>query len=101
MVKGDTALDWLTQWFENQCDCEWEHGYGVTIETLDNPGWSVKVELNGTTLDGKTFERLTHGYEHETEWWTCWTEDNQFRGAGGPQQLVPMIQCFREWAEQA
>jgi len=99
-VGQDITLDWLMRWYAGQCDGEWEHGSGITIDTLDNPGWSLKIELTGTPLDGKTLDRRTHNYEHQSEWWTCWTEDNQFRGAGGPQQLGPMIQVFREWAEQ-
>jgi hypothetical protein len=31
------VLGWLEQWYQQQCDDEWEHHYGVTIETLDNP----------------------------------------------------------------
>ena len=34
-------LSWLQQWYSAHCDGEWEHGFGVTIATLDNPGWSV------------------------------------------------------------
>jgi|GEM_PF-3181522 len=33
----------LTNWYQNQCDGDWEHKYGVSIETLDNPGWIVKI----------------------------------------------------------
>ena len=94
------ALDWLMQWYQAQCDGDWEHGAGVVIETLDNPGWSIKIDLNGTPLDGQALERLTHDYKHATEWWTCWTQDNQFHGAGGPQQLGSIIGAFRAWAER-
>jgi hypothetical protein len=98
MAQGD-ALDWLTRWFEAQCDGEWEHEDGITIESLDNPGWSIRIALRSTRLDGRTLERVCHNYDHETDWWTCWTEDNQFHGAGGPQQLASMIAAFREWSE--
>lgn len=27
---------WLQMWYVAQCDDEWEHAYGIKIETLDN-----------------------------------------------------------------
>ena len=29
------------QWYQSKCDGTWEHMYGVEIDTLDNPGWTV------------------------------------------------------------
>ncbi len=72
------SLDWLTGWYEQQCNGDWEHSYGVTIDTLDNPGWRLKIDLTGTPLNGRTMECLTQNREHKTDWWTCWTENNQF-----------------------
>ena len=37
------ALNWINGWFQSNCDGDWEHGFGITIETLDNPGWCVKI----------------------------------------------------------
>jgi len=49
-------LSWLQQWYSAQCDGEWEHGSGITIETLDNPGWSVEICVEGTELASAPFE---------------------------------------------
>lgn len=38
----------LDTWFKEQCDGRWEHLYGIKIETTDNPGWLVTVDLDGT-----------------------------------------------------
>ena len=43
-----TALQRLEQWFAARCNGDWEHASGVTIETLDNPGWRLWVDLTGT-----------------------------------------------------
>ena len=32
--------------FKQRCDGDWEHQGGISIETLDNPGWCVKVEYS-------------------------------------------------------
>lgn len=92
------VLDWLADWYQSQCDGDWEHGNGLLIDTLDNPGWSIKIDLAGTDCDGRTLDRCTHNYEHATDWRICWTEDNIFHGVGGPLQLRAMLESFREWA---
>lgn len=102
--KIDTAesvmdvLDWLAHWYEAQCDGDWEHSFGPSISTLDNPGWSLKIDLAGTDCDGRTLDRIKHNYEHETDWWTCWTEGNVFHASGGPLQLRSLLEAFRDWA---
>ncbi|MGJ4855802.1 Imm53 family immunity protein [Labrys sp. La1] len=78
------VLDWFARWYEAPCDGDWEHGFGPSISTLDNPGWSLEINLAGTDCDGRTLNRIAHNYEHETDWWTCWTEGNVFHGTGGP-----------------
>ncbi|HEY9219439.1 MAG TPA: immunity 53 family protein [Phenylobacterium sp.] len=92
------AFDWLAEWYEAQCNGDWEHSFGVTIDTLDNPGWSLKIDLAGTDYEGRLMERQSHDYEHETDWWTCWVEDNVFHGRGGPRQLRSLAEAFRAWA---
>jgi Immunity protein 53 len=97
-----TPLDWLMGWYKKQCNGDWEHTYGVQICTMDNPGWSLKIDLANTPLSGRELSRfrVACNYGHETEWWTCWTENNQFRGAGGPAQLGAMISKFRSWVAE-
>jgi len=38
------GLTELQAWYVVQCDGDWEHTYGVKIETLDNPGWMLRVD---------------------------------------------------------
>jgi Immunity protein 53 len=91
------VLDWFARWYEAQCDGEWEHSSGTSITTLDNPGWSVTIDLAGTDCDGRTFERLEFNIEHANDWWTCWTENNIFHGAGGPLHLRSLLEAFRDF----
>jgi hypothetical protein len=39
------ALAWLMQWYLAQCNQDWEHEFGITIATLDNPGWGGPHDL--------------------------------------------------------
>jgi len=45
------ALSELQKWYFAQCDGDWEHSYGVRIDTVDNPGWTLEIDLVGTNLD--------------------------------------------------
>jgi hypothetical protein len=60
-----TILTALQNWFQRQCNREWERTYGVSIQIADNPGWWVTIDLRGTALEGKPFEpgvpRCFHG----------------------------------------
>jgi hypothetical protein len=34
---------------------EWEHGRGITLENLDNPGWALRICIDGTPYEGLDF----------------------------------------------
>ena len=46
----------LAAWFATQCNGEWEHQHGITLESCDNPGWILKVDLMDTPLQSKPFD---------------------------------------------
>ena len=94
----DTLLAWLQDWYERHCDGDWEHGYGVSIETLDNPGWSVRIDLRGTALAGQPLT-LAREDTSETDWFQYWIQDDVFHGAGGPRNLSAILLAFRDWVE--
>lgn len=91
-------LAWLCGWFAAQCDGEWEHEFGVAIGTLDNPGWTLRVDLTSTTLCDRSFS--AEQVDEEDYWLRLWREDTPavFHGAGSPTALVEMISRFRRWA---
>lgn len=71
----------------------------MTIDTLDNPGWSCIVELSETALENVDFQEYSYGVGDQDdssgdEWLVCKSEDNKFMGAGGPTQLEEIIFVF-------
>ena len=44
-------INWLQNWYTDQCNGEWEHEYGVNIQTSDNPGWIIDIDLAFTPLE--------------------------------------------------
>ena len=92
------TLTWLQAWYAMQCDGDWEHGYGVRIETLDNPGWSVRIELDGTEWAATPLDRTeTHRSEHD--WLIIWKDGPEFHAATGPLNLGEALHAFRLWVE--
>src|SRR5687768_6013127 len=45
---ADDYFDYLANWYAAQCDDEWEHEFGIRLQTLDNPGWNLQIDLVGT-----------------------------------------------------
>ncbi len=93
----------LAAWYARQCDGEWEHRYGVSIQSIDNPGWWVKVDLAGTALATRTFVSVSIGVEPEgatgSHWLRCYVADGVWNGAGDPGRLEEIVARFVDWCE--
>ncbi len=48
-----TVLNWISNWYQEQCNGEWEHSFGIKIGTIDNPGWEVNIDIEETNYVGK------------------------------------------------
>jgi hypothetical protein len=91
------AMTKLVNWFNLQCDGDWEHGDGIKISTLDNPGWMVDISLEGTGLEEKDFVPFKID-RSEDDWLRCIVEGKRFRIACGPSNLEEGLEQFLEWA---
>ena len=98
MSDDKGVLAELQQWYEAQCDEDWEHAFGISISTIDNPGWRVSVDLAETILELKLFTRIEIE-NSETDWMHCWVEEGKYQAAGGPTNLKAMVQTFLDWAK--
>ena len=95
-------LQQLQEWFISQCNQDWEHSSGVKIETLDNPGWTLEIDLRETEWSGRMFEPLSRGdSEDGVDWISCKVEQEKFLGAGGANNLTELIRIFLSWAASA
>jgi hypothetical protein len=97
-VVDEAVLERLQRWFRSQCDGDWEHGYGVHIETLDNPGWSVRINIRDTDLASREFcsveiERT------DDDWLRLWIEGETWNAATGPLNLTEALARFLAWAD--
>jgi hypothetical protein len=88
----------LQDWYQSQANGDWEHGSGIEIGTLDNPGWRIKINLIDTGLQSKEFHK-TKVERSDTDWYHCWVENAVFEAACGPKNLEEVLQIFIEWSK--
>ena len=91
-------LNWLMKWYQSNCDGYWEHLYGINIETLDNPGWSVDINLNDTTFENKIFNSIKY-HKSDNDWIICRVENSIFKGGGDSSKLEEIFKIFKSWIE--
>ena len=89
---------WLQKWYQAHCNGDWEHGSGVRIETLDNPGWSITIDLENTELEDKRFDEFEFELSDDN-WLICFIKNKKFEGYGGPVNFPEILRIFRNWAE--
>ncbi|MCD0482806.1 immunity 53 family protein [Streptacidiphilus sp. ASG 303] len=97
--EAEHVLDWLQGWYLSHCDGRWEHERGVQIDTLDNPGWTVSVDLRGTPLEGRAYPRREID-RSDDDWVEAWSARGAFHAACGPRNLTEALMLFRTWAEE-
>ncbi|MFZ0565626.1 MAG: immunity 53 family protein [Chlamydiales bacterium] len=96
--KKNANLIWLQKWYRSQCNGDWEHAYGITIETVDTPGWYVTVDLDDTCLENSIFEEIKEDQD-DLNWFFCLKRSNKFEASCGPCNLNTIFQIFRQWVE--
>jgi hypothetical protein len=105
LTGGMTTLLRLQQWYSRQCNGKWEHDQGITIESCDNPGWWVRIQLKGTALENIPFDRIAEnvdadGFQQGLRWLDCKITDGVWDGAGDETKLERILNIFLEWAER-
>lgn len=115
------GFDYIQRWYANLCDADWEHQYGISLTTIDNPGWSLRIDLDGTPwrcadfretsfnfpppIDevlGREFDRTAdlgpwyrafiEPHEHVARCWTAYCDR---------ESLSTIVGLFAQWAETA
>jgi hypothetical protein len=92
----------IVEWYQRHCDDSWEHQHGIRLETLDNPGWLLTVDLVHTDLQGRTMPEIREGVapqDHPVSplWLHCFVADNRFQGACDPTQVARLFRIFHEF----
>jgi len=94
------AVSELCMWYERQSVNDWQEDSGITISSLDNPGWSLKVDLKGTDLQHKDFREMRID-KSEHDWLFARRTEYMFEAFGGPGNLNALIATFVDWTQQS
>jgi hypothetical protein len=94
--KND-LLEWLQQIFANDlCNNSWEHEHGITLTTVDNPGWSFEFDLRDTYFMDIPFEEV-FVQKDDDNWYHCTLKKGIFHGWGGAKNLTNILETLRDW----
>lgn len=94
------TLHRLQQWYHHHCNGDWEHQSGIKIDTLDNPGWSITINLEDTEFENQVFESISIDRSEE-DWIVCRLNEKAkiFEGFGGPFNLIELLSIVLNWAD--
>jgi Immunity protein 53 len=92
----DSTIEWLQQWYLGNCNKDWEHTYGIKINTLDNPGWHVVIDLDETSIEKFIFQEVEID-RTENDWIRCMLRGKTFDMACGPLNLLEVLNIFHDW----
>ena len=91
-------VEFLQAWYQAQSDGHWERTHGITIESLDNPGWLVTIDLEGTRLANREMAPLQRDVSAQ-DWLVCEVSHQRFCGQGDPGKLLGILRIFQTWVE--
>ena len=88
------TIERIQDWYKINCDGDWEHYYGYQIETLDNPGWSIKIDLSDTSLENLEFKRDFQNANNEYDWFNIQTKNKKLNIYCGPENMKQVLDIF-------
>ncbi|MBI2416895.1 MAG: immunity 53 family protein [Ignavibacteriales bacterium] len=99
METNGNILSWLENWYNSNCNEDWEHQYGVLIDSLDNPGWIIKIDLTGTNLEDEMTDPI-YVENSLKDWYSISVKDGIFKATGDPKKLEFLLNSFRKFVEE-
>ncbi len=91
-------LEWLGDWYRANCNGDWEHNYGITIETVDNPGWSITIDVSETIFEVKPTPWV-FVENSDNDWYGYKVLDGKFEASGDPSKIEFLFNLFRNIIE--
>lgn len=93
-------IQWIEDWYKNECNGDWEHTYGISIQTIDNPGWMIQIDLQDTSLENLHIDPEKAEIS-DFDWYALQIKDKKFTAAGDPAKFNFLLGKFRELATKA
>ena len=92
-------IDWIQNWFKNNCDGEWEHGDVIQITTFENPGWEVEIDISNTSLANMNLKSILNE-KGPHDWYGVKIENQKFIAIGDSGKLKFLLSLFKDMIEK-
>ena len=92
-------LEWIQNWFKDNCDGVWENREVIQITTLDNPGWEIEIDISNTSLANTTINWILNE-NGKQDWYGVKIENQKFSAAGDSGKLKFLLGLFKEMIEK-
>lgn len=92
-------IEWIQNWFTNNCDGNWEKGEVIQITTLDNPGWEVEIDVSNTSLATLEIPWILNENSKQ-DWYGVKIENQRFSASGDSGKLKFLLGLFKETIER-
>jgi len=92
-------IDWIQNWFKDNCDGNWEKGEVIQITTLDNPGWDIEIDISNTSLANIEINWILNENTKQ-DWYGVKIENQKFNAAGDSKKLEFLLNLFKEMIEK-
>ena len=92
-------ISWIEKWFFENCDGDWEHENVTLIQTTDNPGWIVTIDLSYTQLQDLSIP-YSVVEKSDTDWIGYSILNKRFIGVGDIFKLEKILELFKTLVDQ-
>lgn len=92
-------LDWIQNWFKDNCDGDWEKGEVIQITTLENPGWDIEIDISNTSLANIEINWILNE-NGKQDWYGVKIENQKFNAAGDSKKLEFLLNLFKEMIDK-
>ncbi len=93
-MKNKSIIFDLQDWYLSKCDGQWEHEYGIELSTLDNPGWTLSIDLRADEKLNSIKKSFYQSETNEDDWIAVNVDDRFVKIACGPQNLADSLKIF-------
>jgi hypothetical protein len=88
----------IENWYQSNCNNDWEHAYGIKNSNCNFPGWVIEIDLANTS-----FENLERKYKltevNQDEWYGIEIKNGIYKASGYPKRLKFLLEEFRNYNE--
>ncbi|WP_339726892.1 immunity 53 family protein [Maribacter stanieri] len=92
-------LDWIQDWFKENCDGDWEHGEVIQITNIDNPGWEVEIDISNTSIASMNLDWILNETSKQ-DWYGVKIAGQKFTAAGDIGKLKFLLGLFKEMIDK-